>query len=157
MNDIEKNSSEAIKSHELLIKISHTINKDCFALAVVLKNIRDKKLFLSLDYNTFESYCELSEANISYSQAKKFILVYERWIDTYGHQIEEIADIPMEKLYIASSQANSDNQEEWLEKARTLPRDELRAETPGSPQKYHMVTCPYCGKEFPIKHVSKVD
>jgi predicted nuclease of restriction endonuclease-like RecB superfamily len=118
--------TEAEKTHYLVCKVTASLHKNFIDLAILLKVMRDKELYRDLDYESFDEYCSIPEIDLSRSQVFKLISVYERWIERYGHKEEEIQDISIEKLYIASSQANDENQEEWLEKARTLSRDDLK-------------------------------
>jgi hypothetical protein len=160
-NELEASESEevdeAVHKHELLCRVKEEVHRNFLSMAILLKVIRDKKLYEHLNYDSFDEYCSTPEIDLSRSQVYKLINVYETWIEEFGHKQEEIEMISIEKLYIAGSQAKQDDQEEWLEKARTLSRDDLKASTPGGKQRFQKVRCPHCGTEFNVNNDTKVN
>lgn len=137
--------------HNLLVATKEELQENFLKMGAYLKIIHDELLYLELDYSTWQDYLDTPEIDISRSQAYKLMAVYERWIEKWGYSPDRIKKTSIEKLYIASSQAKDDNYDEWLCKAETLSRADLKAETPGSKQKYQTVVCPHCGKEFDLK------
>ncbi len=137
--------------HNLLVATKEALQENFLKMGAYLKLIHDESLYLELDSDTWQGYLESPEIDLSRSQAFKLIAVYERWILKWGYSPDRIKKTSIEKLYIASSQAKDDNYDEWLCKAETLSRADLKAETPGNKQKYQTVLCPYCGKEFDLK------
>ena len=73
--------------------------------------------------------------------------VYRIWIQKFFVSQENLMNIDNEKLFLASTQATKDNYEEWLERARTLSRSDIRGLIKGEDYNYK-VTCPRCHYEF---------
>lgn len=140
--------THATNAHKKICSLKEALQKNFIELGAYLKIVHDENLYLLLDYPTWQEYLDVPEVDLSRSQAFKLMAVYERWIEGYGYSPDEISKISIEKLYIASSQANETNYAEWLEKARTLSRADLKAETPGNVQKPEQIVCPHCGEQF---------
>lgn len=141
--------------HNMLVKTKEELQHNFLKLGAFLKILHDNSLYLELDYPTWQEYLESPEVDLSRSQAYKLSSVYERWIENWGYSPERIKKTSIEKLYIASSQAKDDNHEEWLLKAETLSRADLKASTPGSKYRPTLITCPYCGKSFEFRQEVK--
>ena len=88
--------------------------------------------------------------DLTVNRCNKLIRIYDRWIGDYGYTVKQIEGIDTECLDIAQSQANDENKEEWLEKARLLSRADLRALTSGCEHRNPTfeILCPHCGKTF---------
>lgn len=69
-----------------------------------LKTMRDEKLYLEMDCNTFEEYCT-EMTPIKQRQAYNFIKCYEK----YGERLSEIADIGITKLTLMSALDDEDS------------------------------------------------
>ena len=136
--------------HKLLIKTKEELQENFLKMGAFLKIIHDNSLYLELDSPTWQEYLDTPEIDLSRSQAYKLMAVYERWCEKWGYSPERIKKTSIEKLYIASSQANDDTHEEWLCKAETLSRADLKAETPGGKHQFQTILCPYCGKTFEL-------
>ena len=143
--------------HGLLVTTKEELQKNFLKMGAYLKVIHDNSLYIELDSITWQDYLDTPEIDLSRSQAYKLMAVYERWIEKYGYSPDEICKISIEKLYIASSQANKETADEWLEKAKTLSRADLKASTPGNKQKGRIVVCPHCGKEFELQYEKPLD
>ena len=140
--------TEATNAHEHICALKEALQKNFLELGAYLKLVHDEGYYLALDSDTWQDYLDTPEVDLSRSQAYKLMAVYERWIEKYGYSPDEISKISIEKLYIASSQANESNHKEWLEKARVLSRADLKAETGGNIQKPESIVCPHCGLSF---------
>ena len=137
--------------HNLLVATKEELQKNFLKMGAFLRIIHDNKLYKELDSLTWQEYLDSPEIDLSRSQAYKLSAVYKRWVEKWGYSADEVSKVSIEKLYIASSQANDENYEEWFEKAKQLSRADLKASTPGGKQRYQMVTCPNCGKSFELK------
>lgn len=137
--------------HKLLVTTKEDLQRNFLKMGAYLKVIHDNNLYLELNSDTWQDYLNTPEIDLSRSQAYKLMAVYERWIEKYGYSPDDICKISIEKLYIASSQANEETADEWLEKARTLSRADLKASTPGNKHQFQTVLCPYCGKTFELR------
>jgi len=130
--------------HSIVTSIKASIVRNFIRLGAYLKLMHDKELYKEEDCERWTDYLNLPEVDLSRSQACKLMAVYDRWVNQYGHSPEELIGISVEKLYIASSQATIETEEDWLEKARVLSRDDLKKETGGSVQKKPYIYCPKC-------------
>ena len=140
----EHGNQPAREIHQKVVQIKADIERNFIKLGAYLKLMHDDALYVHEDCLTWNEYLDMPEVDLSRSQAYKLMAVYERWVERYGHDPEELIGTSLEKLYIASSQANEENEEEWLEKAKTLSRADLKAETPGNVQKKAYIYCPKC-------------
>lgn len=143
---------KARTNYVCIVNLRRQIIKDFWQLATMLKLCRDEKYWEIEQYDSFEAYCAMPEIDITRSAASKLIISYEVWVLKYGHKIEEL-DVGKEKLYLTAKEAKDDpdNQEEWLERARTLSRSDLRSFTSGGYKQYKTVQCPNCNFRFEIK------
>ena len=144
----DKNITPAYEAHKMVCQLKSALETHFLKLGAYLKLMHDEAYYLVLDYSTWQEYLDTPEIDLSRSQAYKLMAVYERWLVKYNYSAEQLNGISIEKLYIASSQANDENHGEWLEKARTLSRADLKAETPGNVQKPEVIVCPHCGESF---------
>jgi len=143
--------SEAVKYHQAVLRVTVEIKKNLWDLAIVLKHIRDKKLYKFYE-DTWESYLASLNSSISRSFAHKLIANYELWSETYNIPQEKLQGIDTEKLYIAGIMSTKENYEEVLEQARTLSRSDLRQLKSGEEYepRYKVVMCPKCGTEIKV-------
>ena len=152
MNEIDKAlEEEARKYHKAVLRVTVEIKKNLWDLAIVLKHIRDNRLYRFYD-DTWESYLAGLNSSISRSFAHKIITNYELWVEGYNVSQERLQDIDSEKLYIAGTISTKSNYEEVLEQARTLSRSDLKQLKSGEEYepKYKIVTCPKCRHEFKV-------
>lgn len=70
-----------------------------------LKAMRDEKLFLKLDCETFEDYCD-KKTPIKQRQAYNFIKCYEK----YGERLNELSNIGITKLTLMSALDDEDSE-----------------------------------------------
>ena len=141
----------ARETHRMVVKTKADIERNFIKLGAYLKLMHDEALYVMEDCLTWTEYLDMPEVDLSRSQAFKLMAVYDRWVLKYGHDPEELVGTSLEKLYIASSQANEDNEDEWLEKAKQLSRADLKAETRGSEQKYPYIYCPKCEHKIRVE------
>jgi len=148
--------SEAVKYHQAVLRVTVEIKKNLWDLAIVLKHIRDHKLYKFYE-DTWESYLASLNSSISRSFAHKLIANYEIWIDEYNISQEKLIDIDSEKLYVTGTMISgqglaSEEVMEVLEQARTLSRSDLRQLKSGEEYepRYKVVTCPKCGTEIKV-------
>lgn len=69
-----------------------------------LKEMRDEKLYLKLDCETFEDYCD-KKTPIKQRQAYNFIKCYEK----YGERLEDLSNIGITKLTLMSALDDEDS------------------------------------------------
>ncbi|MCX4357470.1 MAG: DUF3102 domain-containing protein [Oscillospiraceae bacterium] len=71
-----------------------------------LKEMRDEKLYLKLDCETFENYCD-KKTPIKQRQAYNFIKCYEK----YGERLSELSNIGITKLTLMSALDDEDSEQ----------------------------------------------
>lgn len=147
-NAIVEKGKKAFENTQKIIALKSNIGKDFLKLAFLLITNHDNKYYEVLGYNTWEEFLAIPEISISRSFAYKLMQVNRIWIGKYNVSQENLICIETEKLYLASIQATQDNYEEWLEKAKTLSRSDIRGLIKGGEYEYK-ITCPQCGYEFP--------
>jgi len=156
VNEIDKQfAEEAHKYHQAVLRVTVEIKKNLWDLAIILKHIRDNKLYKFYD-DTWESYLASLNSSISRSFAHKLITNYEIWGEEY-HIPEEKLRIDQEKLWdigtmITGKNLTPEEVEENLEQARTLSRSDVKQLKSGHEYepRYKMVTCPHCGMEIKV-------
>lgn len=137
----------AFENCQNIISLKSNIGKDFLKLAFLLIANHDNKYYEVLGYNTWEEFLAIPEISMSRSFAYKLMQVNHIWIEKYNVSQENLICIETEKLYLAGTQATKDNYEEWLEKAKTLSRSDIRGLIKGEDYEYK-VTCPRCHYEF---------
>ena len=74
---IEKDKFEtAYNLHQKILITAQMAQKNLYDMCVMLKQMRDDKLYKELGYNNFEDYCE-EEAGLSYRHAHRLITIIE--------------------------------------------------------------------------------
>jgi len=145
MNEVTE-SKLAFENSQKIIALKNNIEKDFMILASLLITNHDEKYYKVLGYETWEEFLAIPEVSISRSFAYKIMQVYRVWVIKYGVSQENL-DIDNEKLFLASIQATEENYEEWLERARTLSRSDIRGLLKGDDYEY-TVECPKCHYRF---------
>ena len=79
-SSVDSSSDEKRKEAESLnddiIQRSKQLSDNIITIAILLKQMRDKKLYKELGFNNFEQYCE-EKADISYRHAHRYISILE--------------------------------------------------------------------------------
>lgn len=100
----------------------------------VLKEIRDKKLYRYLGeggFETFNQFLANPEINLNPNTALAYIRVYEYYVLELNIPKENLLDIPFNRLNNLKSKIEKlprEEQEEWIEKAKTLSYTDFKAE-----------------------------
>ena len=137
----------AFENSQKIINLKNSIEKDLLRLASLLISNHDNQYYKILGYDSWEEFLAIPELSMSRSFAYKIMQVYRIWIQKFFVSQENLMNIDNEKLFLASTQATKDNYEEWLERARTLSRSDIRGLIKGEDYSYK-VTCPRCHYEF---------
>ena len=93
------------------------------SIGAALKTVRDDSLWEG-EHESFNAYLGSPEVSFSRSWALQIIRVYE----IFGNRVTGVNDL--DKLYLISNvvEENPNEAEEWLGKAQTLSRSDLRDE-----------------------------
>ena len=145
--DVMEKGKLAFENSQKIINLKNSIEKDLLRLASLLISNHDNQYYKILGYDSWEEFLAIPELSMSRSFAYKIMQVYRIWIQKFFVSQENLMNIDNEKLFLASTQATKDNYEEWLERARTLSRSDIRGLIKGEDYNY-TVTCPRCHYEF---------
>ena len=140
LNEVE--GREANENHQRILEIKYTINRSLAQLAIFLKESRDKEYYLSYA-DSWTEYLGTPEISLSRSYVHKLIVNYELWVQTYHVSPAKLDEIDSEKLYLTGMVATEENFEEWLEKAKTLSRSDIKCLMSNTQYNYTL-TCPKC-------------
>ena len=140
MNEIEV--KKAFESHQRIIDLKYNINRSLAQLAIFLKESRDKGLYRSYA-DSWTEYLGTPEISLSRSYVHKLIVNYELWVQTYHVSPAKLDEIDSEKLYLTGMVATEENYEEWLEKAKSLSRSDIKCLMSNTQYNYTL-TCPKC-------------
>ena len=154
MNNIVS-PEEAHKYHQAVLRVTVEIKKNLWDLAIILKHIRDNKLYKYYS-DTWESYLADLNSSISRSFAHKIITNYEIWGEEFNVSQDKLR-IDQEKLFdigtmITGKKLTLEEVEENLERAKNWSRSDVRQYKSGKEYepRYKMIECPYCGKEIKV-------
>ena len=94
-----------------------------FRMGEIMKEFRDKRLWLDLDYESFEAYYSDPELGFKRSSVYHAIKLLERF-----PKWDKVADIPLSKLIMISPHVTEENESELLAMARSLSGGDLKHE-----------------------------
>ncbi|MCD6429384.1 hypothetical protein J7L09_01680 [bacterium] len=124
---LKQKSKIAFELHQKIKKIKDNIAVSYIYLAKYLKEIKEKKLYKYLSYNSFEEYLSSPELQISHTKAYDLIRIYTKYCEEFGVPLEEMTahwTVIRETLPVVTKE----NYEEWLHRARELSRSDLKLE-----------------------------
>ena len=109
-------------------QLKKDINGGFLELAKRLKEIRDNKYYIQLDYDTFEAYIAQPELGFDRTSVYRFISIYEKFVIELKVPHEGLLSLDYNKLDMLIPHITEENKEELLNKAQTLSRSDLREE-----------------------------
>lgn len=124
----EQAANEAFENDSSIRAIKDSLQVSFLELAKVLKENRDRKYWETLGYDTFEAYIANPDIGFERSTIYNLIAIYERFVLEYDVQPAGLAKTYYSKLTEILPVVTKDNYEEWLTKAETLSRSDLREE-----------------------------
>ena len=127
MSDKLVAADAAHENKQAILKIKEQMGMDSLVMAFLLKECRDKKYWFTLGHDRFESFLGEPEIALSRSFAFGLIQVYELYVEKLQRQKAEILDIGTTKLLCIAPVVEEDP-DEWMSKAATLGRKDLRRE-----------------------------
>lgn len=111
MNELSAEYKAAVKLNQKIIFAAQMAQQNLYNMCMMLKEMRDNKLYKELGYQNFEDYCE-NEVGFSRIQAHKYISI----IDNVKN-VNSSLHFGVTKLYLLSSLSES-QQEEIQEKVK---------------------------------------
>ncbi len=168
MNDVSLATGElrdlAFKLYEELEKSVQQSGLLYIKVGKILKTIHDQELYKYLGdggLDSFESFIAQSKLR-SIATARLYIKVYEYFIEKMGMTVEEVSQIPLNRLqlvvYTAKTIDNDKEERELIEKAKVLSttdlKDEIRIIKPHLLERPEVYMCDVCHRWI-IKYKSE--
>ena len=170
--ELQDNQSERVaklKKAKVAFDLLQELKKDLrmqgilfLEIGRILKTFRDEKLYSVLGdggYDTWTSFLGSGELSLKSSTVYAYIEIYELFVVRFGFVVEELAEIPYDKLRLSLPSARKlttkAEVEELVLKAKELSRSDLLKEfgqmtEEGKPigwvKSVKLVTCEVCGK-----------
>lgn len=110
MNEISVNYKTAAELNQKIIFTAQMAQQNLFDMCVMLKQMRDEKLYKELGYPNFEDYCE-NEIGITRRQGQKYSKIGEMYSTENGKSTSHFKNIGTEKLYLLASLSESQQEE----------------------------------------------
>lgn len=133
MNELQ--GQEAYSHHQEVVIKRNDLARNMVELGKLLYEIREKKYYETLDYQTFNSYLAQPELGFSQRQAYYLISIYEKMALQFGISTATIAQIGEAKSIVILPHLSDTNKEEIVDEAINLSRADLIAKY-GKPKKY---------------------
>lgn len=109
-------------------ELKKNLNGGFLLLAQKLKHVKDNEVFLTLGFDTFEEYIAQPELSFNRSSVYEFIAIYEKFVLELGVQPAGLVLTDWSKLQVIRPYVNIDNVDEYIAKAASLSRSDLRKE-----------------------------
>jgi hypothetical protein len=88
----------AINLHERLLQFKRQLGYAMFAIAEILKEIKDKELYVPLGYESFAEYVNNPEIGMNSRTAYYYIQIYETFIEGLGYTAEQLQEYSYDRL-----------------------------------------------------------
>jgi len=127
----QKKSKKAFKIHQEIISLKETAASAFVLMGQRLNEIKEKNLYRFLGdggYETFESYLASPELQFDRRKAYYLIQIYKTFCEDFKIDKEEVSKIYWTTLRQILPVVNKENCSEWLNKAKTLSRNDLNME-----------------------------
>jgi len=128
MNTVATNYHAKDKSfvvRQEIIGLRKNLGLSSMQLAKLLKEAKDNHMYIDWGYDSFEAGLADPEISISRTTAYALIQVWETWIESYGLKLEEVSEVPYDKLIMVAPMVTEDNHKEMFENAKSLSRQDL--------------------------------
>ena len=110
MNELSTQYKTAAELNQKIIFTAQMAQQNLFDMCVMLKQMRDEKLYRELGYTSFEDYCE-NEIGITRRQGQKYSKIGEMYSTENGKSTSHFKNIGTEKLYLLASLSESQQEE----------------------------------------------
>lgn len=116
MNELSAEYKTAVKLNQKIIFAAQMAQKNLYDMCMMLKEMRDNKLYKELGYQNFEDYCE-QEVGFTRRQGQKYSKIGDMYSKENGNSSSHFEKLGVTKLYLLSSLSES-QQEEIQEKVK---------------------------------------
>ncbi len=112
MNEITASEQfkTAVELNQKIIITAQAAQQNLFDMCVLLKRMRDEKLYKELGYQNFEEYCE-KEVGITRRQGQKYSKIGDMYSTENGKSTSHFKNLGTEKLYLLASISESQQEE----------------------------------------------
>ena len=100
----------AVKLNQRIIVTAQAAQQNIFDMCMLLKRMRDEKLYKELGYQNFEEYCE-KEVGITRRQGQKYSKIGDMYSTENGKSTSHFKNLGTEKLYLLASISESQQEE----------------------------------------------
>ena len=100
----------AVDLNEKIIFSAQMAQKNLYDMCVMLKEMRDNKLYKELGYQNFEEYCE-QEIGFTRRQGQKYSKIGDMYSKENGNSSSHFEKLGVTKLYLLSSLSESQQEE----------------------------------------------
>ncbi len=125
----------ARENYEQTIELKNTMEAGYFLMGKLLTDCKRNGWYKLNGHDTFEEYLGTPEISFHRTTAYKYMKVYSEFIEYYKLDQKDLQGIDIDKLYLILPIVDKKTVKEWLEKARTLSRSDLRYSIQGKKQK----------------------
>ena len=117
-------------NHQRIIQLKTEATRSFILLGKELKTNKEQRYFETLGSPTFEEYIESPSLGFARSSVYSLIAIYQTFVETLGYSINELSAIDHTKLdrLLPLVNVHPGGHQQWLEKARTLPRRLLESQ-----------------------------
>lgn len=112
MNEITASEQfkTAVELNQRIIITAQAAQQNIFDMCMLLKRMRDEKLYKELGYQNFEEYCE-KEVGITRRQGQKYSKIGDMYSTENGKSTSHFKNLGTEKLYLLASISESQQEE----------------------------------------------
>ena len=110
MNELSAEYKTAVKLNQKIIFAAQMAQKNLYDMCVMLKEMRDNKLYKELGYQNFEEYCE-QEIGFTRRQGQKYSKIGDMYSKENGNSSSHFEKLGVTKLYLLSSLSESQQEE----------------------------------------------
>jgi len=121
----------AQNNYEYILEAKNITEATFLVMGKLLTENRREGYYKILGHRTFEEFIASPEISFHRTTAYKFMKIYQEFIEYYKVTDEDLKGIDSDKLYLIISVLDRKNLKDWLEKARTLSRSDLRTAIQG--------------------------
>lgn len=118
----------AWERHKRIVGYRNLAEKTFLALGEELYHFEDKKQYKDLGHDTFESYLADPDVDIARRTAYMLIGVYDTYVNKYASASDALLKAGYTKLDVIRPHVDESNVDEWVHKAATLSRSDLKKE-----------------------------
>ena len=105
--------------HQELLTLKLTATHHFYRLGEIMREVRDKKLWQVMDYESFEAYFSDPELDFERASVYRAIQTVEKF------KLEEVAHVPVGKIFVILPYVTDENKPKLLQAAAGLSRGDL--------------------------------